>query len=47
MDLPTILHDESTIRAWFDDPAGRPILEPIFTELMRKGGCLLYTSRCV
>ena len=38
MELPTILHDESTIRAWFDDPVGRPILEPIFTELMRKGG---------
>jgi len=38
MELATILHDESTIRAWLDDPIGRPILEPIFTELMRKGG---------
>ena len=38
MELGTTLHDESTIRAWFDDPAGRPILEPIFNELMRKGG---------
>jgi beta-glucosidase len=38
LQLPTILHDESTIRAWLNDPVGRPILEPIFNELMRKGG---------
>ena len=38
LQLPSILHDESTIRAWFDDPRGRPILQPIFNELMKKGG---------
>jgi beta-glucosidase len=36
--LPSILNEESTIRAWFNDPAGRPILQPIFDELMKKGG---------
>jgi beta-glucosidase len=40
LQLPTILHDESTIRAWFNDPMGRPILQPIFNELMKKGGFL-------
>lgn len=38
LQLPTILHDESTIRAWFDDPIGKPILQPIFSELMKNGG---------
>lgn len=37
LQLPTILHDESTIRAWLDDPMGRPILQPIFNELMKNG----------
>ena len=36
--LPTILSDESSIRAWLDDPAGKTILQPIFDEVMRKGG---------
>ena len=40
LELPSILHEESTIRAWFDDPVGRPILQPIFSELMRNGGLL-------
>jgi len=38
LELPSLLHDESTIRAWFADPVGRPILQPIFDELMKKGG---------
>lgn len=38
LQLPTILHDESTIRAWLDDPVGRPILEPIFHEMVKDGG---------
>ncbi len=38
LQLPSTLHDESTIRAWLNDPAGKPILEPIFNELMKKGG---------
>ena len=37
LQLPSILHDESTIRAWFNDPIGLPILQPIFEELMKKG----------
>lgn len=37
LQLPTILHDESTIRAWLDDPMGKPILQPIFNELMKNG----------
>jgi beta-glucosidase len=38
LQLPTILHDESTIRAWLDDPIGRPILEPLFNEMVKDGG---------
>jgi beta-glucosidase len=38
LQLPSTLHEESTIRAWFDDPAGRDILLPIFSEMMKKGG---------
>lgn len=38
LQLPSMLHDESTIRAWLNDPIGKPILEPIFNELMKKGG---------
>ena len=38
LELPTILHDESTIRAWLDDPIGRPIMEPIFNEMIKDGG---------
>lgn len=36
--LSTILHDESTIRTWLVDPVGKPILKPIFDEVMKKGG---------
>ncbi|KAA3660221.1 MAG: glycosyl hydrolase, partial [Chloroflexi bacterium] len=38
LQLPTILHDQSTIRSWYNDPVGKPILEPMFRELMKKGG---------
>ena len=38
LQLPTILDNESTIRAWFSDPAGRELVEPIFEEMMKKGG---------
>ncbi|CUS03526.2 Thermostable beta-glucosidase B [Candidatus Promineifilum breve] len=38
LQLPTILHDESTIRAWFSDPAGRELVAPIFDEMMKNGG---------
>lgn len=38
--LPTILHDQSTMRAWLQDPVGAPILQPVFDELMKKGGLL-------
>jgi beta-glucosidase len=37
LQLPTILHKESTIRAWFDDPIGKAIFQPMFNELMKKG----------
>lgn len=40
LQLPSILHEESTIRAWLDDPVGKPILQPIFSEMMRNGGLL-------
>lgn len=36
--LPSILHAESTIRHWFDDPAGKAIVQPMFDELMSNGG---------
>jgi beta-glucosidase len=38
LQLPSILHNESTIRAWFADPVGRSILQPMFNELMSNGG---------
>ncbi len=38
LELPTILHDESTIRAWFSDPIGRELVQPIFDEIMKSGG---------
>jgi len=37
VERPTILHEESTIRAWLEDPIGRNILQPIFDELLRNG----------
>ena len=33
--LPSLLHAESTIRAWLADPMGIQILQPIFDELMK------------
>ena len=36
--LPSILHDDSTIRAWLADPRGQQIVQPIFDEMMKKGG---------
>ena len=36
--LPTILHKESTIRAWFNDPIGSQVIQPIFQEMMKSGG---------
>ncbi|MBK8986676.1 MAG: glycoside hydrolase family 3 C-terminal domain-containing protein [Chloroflexi bacterium] len=38
LQLPSILHAESTIRAWFDDPLGKQILQPMFHELTSNGG---------
>jgi beta-glucosidase len=38
LQLPSILHEESTIRAWFADPTGKLILQPMFNELMGSGG---------
>lgn len=38
LQLPTLLNDESTVRKWLDDPAGKQILRPIFDELMKNGG---------
>ena len=38
LQLPTVLHDESTIRAWFNDPVGRELVQPIFEEMMKQGG---------
>ncbi len=38
LQLPSILDDESTIRAWIEDPVGQSILQPIFEELMKNNG---------
>ncbi|MCA9960579.1 MAG: glycosyl hydrolase, partial [Anaerolineales bacterium] len=38
LQLPSILHNESTIRAWFNDPVGKTILQPMVVELMSNGG---------
>ena len=35
--LPSLLNEESTIRSWFTDPIGKPILEPMFKELTKNG----------
>jgi beta-glucosidase len=40
LQLPSILHDESTVRAWVNDPVGRTILQPILEELMKNSGFL-------
>ena len=32
------MNNVSTIRAWFDDPVGKTILQSIFDKLMEKGG---------
>ncbi len=36
--LPSILNNESTIRAWLNDPAGKAILQPMFDKMMTDGG---------
>jgi beta-glucosidase len=38
LQLPSILHDESTIRTWLADPAGNAVLQPIFSEVMKNVG---------
>ena len=35
LQLPSLLHAESTIRSWLADPVGIQILQPIFAELMK------------
>ncbi len=40
LQLPSILHEESTIRDWLDDPIGKSILEPMFNEIMSNGSFL-------
>ncbi|MCL4264078.1 MAG: glycoside hydrolase family 3 C-terminal domain-containing protein [Anaerolineae bacterium] len=37
---PSILHRESTIRAWMDDPRGQAVLGPFFQQMMTQGGGL-------
>ncbi|MBP6786116.1 MAG: glycoside hydrolase family 3 C-terminal domain-containing protein [Candidatus Promineofilum sp.] len=38
LQLPSLLHAESTIRSWLADPTGMTILQPIFAELMKNSG---------
>lgn len=40
LQLASLLNDESTVRKWLEDPAGGPILRPIFDELMKNGGLM-------
>ncbi len=35
LQLPTILHEESTVRSWLNDPVGKPIFEPFFEEVLK------------
>ncbi|MEZ4541236.1 MAG: glycoside hydrolase family 3 C-terminal domain-containing protein [Chloroflexota bacterium] len=35
LQLPSLLHAESTIRSWLADPVGIQILQPIFAELIK------------
>ncbi len=34
LQLPSVLHRESTIRAWLEDPRGKKTFEPMYQELM-------------
>jgi len=34
--LPSILHRESTIRAWLDDPQGKVVFEPLFQMMQQQ-----------
>lgn len=34
--LPSILHRESTIRAWLDDPQGKGVFEPLFQMIQQQ-----------
>ncbi len=38
--LPSILHRESTIRAWREDPRGRAVFDPFFKQFMARSGAL-------
>lgn len=37
-ELPSILHRDSTIRAWMDDPRGQAVLGPFLQQMMGQGG---------
>ncbi len=34
LQLPSVLHRESTIRAWLDDPSGKVAFEPMYQQMM-------------
>ncbi|MEJ2746548.1 MAG: glycoside hydrolase family 3 C-terminal domain-containing protein [Anaerolineae bacterium] len=34
LELPSVLHRESTIRAWLEDPRGKKTVEPMYQQLM-------------
>jgi beta-glucosidase len=34
LDLPSLLHRESTVREWLEDPKGRPVFEPMFNQMV-------------
>ena len=33
LELPSILHDESTVREWLDDPRGRDVFAPVYRHM--------------
>lgn len=37
LELPSILDEESTVRAWLDDPRGKPVLTPFFEQMQAEG----------
>jgi beta-glucosidase len=41
LELPSLLHPQSTVRAWLDDAHGKLVFEPMFSQIMTQWGALL------
>ncbi|NJM40749.1 MAG: glycosyl hydrolase, partial [Anaerolineae bacterium] len=41
LELPSLLHPQSTVRDWLDDSHGKPVFEPMFSQMMAQWGTML------